>query len=214
MDLPETPRCSWQKFREGNKDILLEIYQNNYVHLMNYGVRLSTDRAFIHDCLMEMLLALWEKRESLPEVSNVRGYLTISLKRIILGKFKHQKWKESKHASILSESDQFESPYEDYLTALQSNEATRRVVLNCMNKLTSRQKELLRLKFFDDYSYDEIAEMGKITKRTAYNIIHDGLKILKTELQKNKIDLTAFEVLLIGFTLFSLTEHVADKISL
>jgi DNA-directed RNA polymerase specialized sigma24 family protein len=38
---------------------------------------------------------------------------------------------------------------------------------------------LLRLKFFEDLDYEEIACQCGITKRTAYNIIHSALRTLK-----------------------------------
>ncbi|MNL43391.1 RNA polymerase sigma factor [compost metagenome] len=52
-----------------------------------------------------------------------------------------------------------------------------------MEVLTEREKELIRLKFFDDLDYDEIAVKCGITKRTAYNITHDALKKLRESLK-------------------------------
>ena len=44
------------------------------------------------------------------------------------------------------------------------------------------------MKFFEDIDYNEIARSCNITRRTAYNIIHDSLKILKAELYKMEKD--------------------------
>ena len=72
-----------------------------------------------------------------------------------------------------------ECSYEEYLVKLQHNKELKDRLEKALGQLTQREKELMRLKFFEDLDYDEIAARCNITKRTAYNIIHAALKTLK-----------------------------------
>ncbi|HRN56947.1 MAG TPA: sigma-70 family RNA polymerase sigma factor, partial [Agriterribacter sp.] len=67
----------------------------------------------------------------------------------------------------------------EYIVELQHNKEMKEKLMNAVAQLTQREKELLKLKFFEDLDYDEIAARCKITKRTAYNIIHQSLKSLR-----------------------------------
>ncbi|MCK7554022.1 sigma-70 family RNA polymerase sigma factor [Chitinophaga sedimenti] len=73
--------------------------------------------------------------------------------------------------------------HEEYLSAIEGNDELTEAFARAFRQLTQRQQQLLRMKFFDNLDYDHIAQTCGITKRTAYNIIHDALKQLKQELK-------------------------------
>jgi RNA polymerase sigma-70 factor (ECF subfamily) len=81
-----------------------------------------------------------------------------------------------------------ELPYEEYIIRLQSDELTRHKLLKALEKLTDREKELLRLRFFEDLDYDAISLQCGITKRTAYNIIYHALQVLKADFTNTTSD--------------------------
>jgi RNA polymerase sigma-70 factor (ECF subfamily) len=88
---------------------------------------------------------------------------------------------------------------------LQTNEGLKKKLNKAFAKLTPRQKQLLQMKFFDDVDYDEIANVCNITRRTAYNIIHDSLKILRAELykiEKDHIEINSSTLLMIALFLW------------
>jgi hypothetical protein len=61
------------------------------------------------------------------------------------------------------------------------------------------------MKFFEDVDYDEIARLCNISRRTAYNIIHDSLKILRAELyqiEKGHIEINSSTLLTVAITLW------------
>lgn len=61
----------WQTFREGDSyafEQLLELY---YPLLLNYGNRLSKDREFVKDCLHDLFVELWNRKENLTTVENL-----------------------------------------------------------------------------------------------------------------------------------------------
>jgi RNA polymerase sigma-70 factor (ECF subfamily) len=48
-----------------------------------------------------------------------------------------------------------------------------------MQQLSQRQIEIIRMKFFENKSYEEISALTTTTPRTIYNQVYDSLKILR-----------------------------------
>jgi RNA polymerase sigma factor (sigma-70 family) len=192
MSDSDSHKMVWEKFINGDENALLELYDHHYLGLINYGCMLIEDRELVNDCFMDMLIQFWNKRTTLPIVNNVRSYLMTSFRRVVLHKLESEKKREKKQKESLQSSEQYQISYEDYIVHMQSDKDLKIKIAAALNKLTERQLELIRLKFFEDLDYDDIAEKCRITKRTAYNIIYDAIKILKEELndgQNNRFSL-------------------------
>ena len=198
---------TWRLFAAGSHDALNDIYKQHYLGLINYGIKLTDDRPYANDCIVEMLLGLWEKRDKLPEVENVRSYLLTCLRTVIFQKIRSEKIGEVKETYAQSLSEKNDLPYEDYITKLQSDSIIKARLSKSLNKLTDRQKELLAYRFFEDLDYDDIALKCGISKRTAYNIVYDALKILKEDLKKEGKDGFYHLLSLINLGILSATLH-------
>jgi RNA polymerase sigma-70 factor (ECF subfamily) len=170
----------WARLRTGDREALLSLYNQHYVGLMNYGLKLTGDRELTNDCITQILLRLWDKRQQLSVVENPRSYLLTCLRHELFAERRAETARTAGSRGLQKIIDASEPSYEEYIIQLQTNKALAEKLTRALNRLTSREKELLRLKFFDDLDYDEIASRCGITKRTAYNIIHSALKMLKT----------------------------------
>jgi len=134
-----------------------------------------------NDCITQVLLKLWDKRASLSPVSNLRSYLLSCLRNELYAELKSESTRLARARSIQRFFGDAEPSYEESLIEGQTNKALRDHLERVFKRLTNREKELLRLKFFEDLDYAEIATRCHITKRTAYNIIHTALKTLKAD---------------------------------
>lgn len=193
----DSHRLVWDKFIDGDENALLELYNQHYLGLINYGRMIIDDNDFVNDCFMDMLIDFWKKHKTLSKVDNVRSYLMTSFRRHILHKIESEKKRTKKEIESQRLSEQYEISTEDYIIRIQSDQGLKNRVTKALGHLTERQVELIRLKFFEDLDYDEIAEKCQITKRTAYNIIYDALQTLKEELQDDKQGGISMNLLLI-----------------
>lgn len=175
----ESHTNTWKKFREGDKDALLILYNEHYIGLMNYGLKVTSNREMTKDAITQILLRLWDNRSSLPDVINIRSYLLTTLRRELLAEIKMENKRHSKYTEAGQNLPAEEKSYEEVIIQLQQNNELNHKLLSALKTLTSREKELLQLKFFEDLDYEDIAERCLISKRTAYNIIHRALKTLK-----------------------------------
>lgn len=209
MEAPNLHRITWLEFKSGSEKALHNLYKQHYLGLINYGIKLNGDRQYSNDCIIEMLLGLWEKRTKLPDVENVRSYLLTCLRTTILQHIRSDKLRgiKERHAHTLTE--QQELSYEDHITRIQTDLIIKNKLIKSLNKLTERQKELLQLKFFDNLDYDEIAAKCNISKRTAYNIVYDALKIMKDNLKKEGNEDSSYLLSVVSLLLCALEAYIS-----
>jgi RNA polymerase sigma factor (sigma-70 family) len=173
----ENSNTIWCQLRNGDPDALLGLYREHYVGLLNYGLKLSGDHQLTRDCITQMLLNLHRNHKRLPDVMNCRSYLLTSLRNEIFGDVRLRK-RRHELEQHLAQNDN-ECSYEELLIARQSVQEEKERLRQAMGDLSPREKELLKMRYFDDRSYDEIAAECGISKRTAYNIINAALKRMK-----------------------------------
>ena len=171
----------WAGLKAGDKNALLALYKHYYVDMMNFAVRLTGDRELSSGCLTQTLICLWDKRLQLPVVHHLRAYLLTCLRHEIYSVVRHER-RLRLQTAVLGRLHTEETSYEDQLIENQSGELMRQLLSAAMDGLTVREKELLRLRFFEDLDYKTIARRCGITKRTAYNTIHEALRHLRTAL--------------------------------
>jgi len=176
---------AWSAFIEGKENAFHHLYRLHYVGLINYCSRLTGSRESANDFVIEMLLNLWEKRDRLPMVNNVRSYLLSCVRATVLQHLRSEKRRMNREIELSLDANP-EISYEDYLTNAQTESDLKIRLANALIKLTPRQKELLELKFVYNLDYNEIAQQCGITKRTAYNIVFDALTLLKKDFERDK----------------------------
>ena len=174
----------WKLLQSGDQSALLALYQRHYTGLINFGFKVCGDKDLSNDCVIKILLRLWDQRQRLPDVTNVRAYLLTCLRHEIAHELQNSLRNTQKNAAFLQQ-EVLQPSYEDVLIGTQSNAELKKKLTRAFEVLTDREKQLLQMKFYDGMDYDEIAAHCGISKRTAYNIIHNALKSLKQELWKN-----------------------------
>lgn len=189
----------WGLLKKGDQGALLALYQQHYTGLINYGFKICGDKELSNDCIIKVLIRLWDDRETLPDVKQVRSYLMTCVRNEILHELKTTNLQQLKLKKLNTGSIDVELPYEEMIIRIQSDSELKKKLLRAFKSLSAREKELLQMKFYDDMDYDAIAAHCNITKRTAYNIIHGALKRLKNELHSSNINLVElYPALLIG----------------
>ena len=173
---------TWNALRNGEHSALEDLYNQHYIGLLNYGVKLVQQREVVRDSIFQLFLHLWDNHQKLAEVRNVRSYLITCLHRELLAWIRKNRNKTISGVSWAELYPETEFSYEEHLVRTQQNEELRATIRIAFDKLSRREKELLQLKFFEDHDYDEIARRCNISKRTAYNIVHAALKTLKQTL--------------------------------
>lgn len=172
----------WNEIRYGNERALYQLYMSSYDYLLRYGLHIAGDRTKAMDGINEVFIEIWIKRDRLQDVKEIRGYLFVIYKRKLLQMIHH------KHPVYNLPGDEFlpalqnDSSYEDMLVAMQSEEESKARMRHALMKLTSRQKELIQMRFYESMSMEAISDKLHISLRTIYNTLHAAIGILRKEM--------------------------------
>ena len=165
----------WDSIKRGDKESYIELYDRFYQRLYIYGFKISRNKELVKDCIQEMFLEIWNKREGLKSVDAIQPYLLTYLRRKI--------YKELKRDEILSSEnfipEESDASYEEMLLINEYYEEKRLKLQLELENLTPTQKSILKMLYYEGMSHDEIAEYTSSSKRTIYNHIHQAFETLR-----------------------------------
>ena len=168
----------WLCMVGGDQNAFLTIYQNHYQALFSYGFSITTDKELTKDCIQELFLEIWKTRITLnKDVGNIRSYLFTWLRRKIL--YALSRLAKAKSLVAMQDASLNQSCYVELLVAFQQSEEKKEHLRGALKKLTKKQLEIIRLKFFDNLSYADIASKTSLTPRTVYNLIYEAIRHLR-----------------------------------
>ncbi|GAB2808247.1 RNA polymerase sigma factor [Ferruginibacter profundus] len=173
----------WLGLKQGDKEMFLALYKKYYHTLLFIGLKEMKDAQLVKDTIQQLFLYLWEKRETIQEANNVKCYLVTSFLRKLTAD-----WKKSKQPGALqvvwnSYPDEDPQPNpEEKLIRKDEQSHLFKLLMDRINELPNRQKELIVLKFYEGLTYEEIVQRTGLSHRTVYNKIHEGLKKLKSDM--------------------------------
>lgn len=168
----------WQEYRAGDIYALANLMERSYPDLFNWGMRLHNDREFVKDCIQEMFLSLWKMQETIASVENVRSYMLVVLKSRMLRELSK---KERKLHVSLTEDYAFSVEYSADLRLIDEEHEVYqlRKLEQVMNQLPARQKELIYLRFYQNLSFEQIAEVMQLGRQSVYNLLQKSLLSLR-----------------------------------
>lgn len=168
----------WQEYRAGDMYALAKIMQSYYADLFHWGMRLQADREFVKDCLQEVFVNLWRVQQTVRPVENVRSYLLVVLKTRIL---RELSTKHNTRQVTLSDEYTFSVEFgADIRLIDEENEIYQiRKLEHSINHLPDRQKELIYLRFYQDLSFEQIADVMHLGRQSVYNLLQKSLNSLR-----------------------------------
>ncbi|WP_254412673.1 RNA polymerase sigma factor [Dyadobacter diqingensis] len=169
----------WKAFKSGDESAFGEIYETHIQGLLNYGNKINSNRQLVQDAIQDLFIELWNSRERLSNTDSVKFYLFRSL-RNKLSKF-------SKDISHIPLDNAFETLSDPSVTfhffdeEIESERIER--LQKAILKLSRRQQEAINLRYFHNFSNEEIAEMMSLNYQSACKLIYGGLKFLKENIK-------------------------------
>lgn len=175
----------WKSFKQGTENAFDQIYIKYFPELLNYGLKFRYDKEFIKDCIQELFEELCIKRKKLGTTNSIRYYLFLSLKRKILKKLKYQK--QTIGLEDLNEQYTFDAEFtiENNIIYKEFDQEKRNRLQFALNQLSSRQKEVIYLRFYSQLDIDEVSTMMDLKKQSVRNLLFESINKLRTHLLKD-----------------------------
>lgn len=172
----------WRNIRKGDADAMKTLYQQSFQELYAYGFRIIADKDLVKDCLHEVFCEIWLKRKTITEVVYIKSYLKTCVRNRLFKEIAESKnleaWDEEQTKEM--EGDQ---SYEFLLIQSQEGEERRIKIGAALDQLTKMQRTIVKMKFYDGLSYEQIAIQLKLKPRTVYNHIFIALGTLRAALK-------------------------------
>lgn len=172
----------WSEFLKGNDNAFKEVYDLYAAALMRYGFKFTQDEDIISETVQDLFVKLWKNRKTIRHTPSVKNYLYKSYRRLLVEKL---------HFSarviafpITEEIIQFNFELgHDQILMRKERQAELQIALEkALSQMSNRQREIIYLKFYEDMSYDEIAELLGITVKGTYKLLYRALDSLRDNL--------------------------------
>ncbi|QKZ11213.1 RNA polymerase sigma factor [Spirosoma sp. KUDC1026] len=166
----------WQQFRKGDTVALGQLSKKYYRSLFNYATRFTRDTMLIEDCIQDMFLKLWERRGFVGDTQSVKFYLLKTLRHQLIKHHQHQlpedAWDESNEQAD-------EETIESQLISQENWSSTTQQLNNRLSALPKRQREALYLRYYENLSYEQIAQTMNINAQSVANLLQNSLRRLR-----------------------------------
>lgn len=167
----------WNGLRLEDPEALRQIVLKYSDKLLDYGFRFIPDEELVKDCVQDVFHLLWSKRTSLKEVSFPKAYLMKSLRNKMMRE--KDKWNIGNE---IEELDSQNLPPEFIIqldeTNLLSDDLNAKLQ-EYIAKLSTRQKEVLYLRFYEGIKPKDIAVLMNINTQSVYNLMQSSLLSLR-----------------------------------
>lgn len=165
----------WDSFVQGDKEALGVLFKRYYTLLYQYGNKICPDKIVLEDAIQELFTELWQKKSTQP-IQSVKAYLLQSLKYKLYKSFRNKKL--VLHVEEDS-NEPFELSHESFLISKEEDEEKLKKIVDAINQLPVRQKEIIYLKIYKGLSYEEISEIMQINYQVVRNLLCQALKTFR-----------------------------------
>lgn len=165
-------------FKAGDVHAFSKLYDLHVNILYNYGCRLTTDMDLLKDCIQDVFIKIYNKRNELDAVMNFKSYLFISLKNKLCDESRKRVHLSCVAVDELDVScgDTVENDYIEF----EKNNLNNAHVNDMLNKLSPRQRKAIELYYLDEKKYEDICEILNMNYQSVRNLIHRGITKLRT----------------------------------
>jgi RNA polymerase sigma factor (sigma-70 family) len=173
-----TEKELWGRFLGGDEVAYGQILKQYSSKMFSYGCRMCADDDLVKDCIQEIFLTLWNNKSNLSPTDSITWYLLKCTKTSIIREQK--KWLKSVELADEYVFD-VEFDIETKIIADLDNLKIADKIKSIINQLPPRQKEILYLRFYENFTLAEIAELMDISSQSVYNLLQKAYKSFRAE---------------------------------
>ncbi|MCC6287324.1 MAG: sigma-70 family RNA polymerase sigma factor [Chitinophagaceae bacterium] len=171
----------WKELKQGNPEALGYLYDTYIDRLFHTAFKMTDNRELAKDALQEVFIEIWHYRNSIGEVNHSHSYLAKVLKSIIL-----KKVKTKMIINALSDNDhgtEHDDNIEQIIISADFATEQKGRLQKALSQLTSRQKQVVRLRFFEGLTYEQIAVKLSMNYQSVNNLAFRAMLNLRKQMQ-------------------------------
>jgi len=167
----------WEGTLGGSERNYAELHANLYPKLFVFASRMLADEEVVNDLLQDLFVKFWENKQKIGTIKYVEAYFYRSARSIVLNHIRMTKHREAK-LTLMPEPESVFSA-EDIIVAHESDSLIKQQMVVALNSLPVKQREILIMRFYDELSYPQIAEILKIRYQSVINHVYRAVQTLR-----------------------------------
>lgn len=151
------------------------LFRRHYSLLYQYGLKICKDHGVVEDNIQELFIELWRTKPDIA-MRSLKAYLLQSLK------FKLYKTFRNRHTTLEIENiknESFELSYETFLINAEDDHERSKKILEALNALSPRQKEVIYLKIYKGLNYEEVSEIMQLNYQVTRNLLYQAVRAIR-----------------------------------
>jgi len=166
----------WEGLKADDVQALKALYQLYQQDLFQYGKRMTKDEQLIEDALQDTFLSLWKYRRTASMPTALKPYMLKVFRNELLRLFR-----ERSAMLYTDESPEFSFEIAFDQKIVEGEEAGKLSadINKALQQLTSRQRELIYYRFYENLSFEEIAGLMNMQTRATYKLAARALAALR-----------------------------------
>jgi RNA polymerase sigma factor (sigma-70 family) len=172
----------WHFYKEGDVKALESLYERYQTPLSNYGFRFTPDYACIEETLEELFLRLWQQREWIAKPAVIKQYLYLTFRRSLLQRLEYglPRYGEAQNEELIPFNIELNGDHpwvaKERMLALADKAG------HLLPSLSNRQREALFLKFYEELSYEQIADIMHMSMNSARRLLYQAIEYFRNKL--------------------------------
>jgi RNA polymerase sigma factor (sigma-70 family) len=169
----------WRLFLQGNEEAFETIFRTHNDMLYRYGSAITPHSEVVEDSIQDIFIELWNSRERLKETDSIRFYLFKVLRRKIYRNLDLRIDLRDDFSDLIVGKEA--SPEGIIISDEHQTERLKRLS-EAILLLPPRQREVIELRFYHGFAYEQIAELTDINLQSVHNNMHRALTNLRQRL--------------------------------
>lgn len=154
------------------------LYDKHINGLFAFGSKFTSDREALKDCIQDVFVKLFTRKEGLGAINNIESYLYISLRNRINDEFRRNV--KLCDNEITDANMQVVAEYDEYYhERMERQLALTDSVKKYFEKLSPRQRQIINLYYLEHRKYDDICRIMGINYQSVRNLMHRSISRLR-----------------------------------
>lgn len=179
----------WRAIKLGDPAALNKLLNKYYEDLFFYGLKLTGNQGHVADTIQDLFANVWETRKRISEVAHVKAYLFAALRNNLLKPNPKDIFVRTDPAISLNRDHGFDISPEDIYLDKESQLKNIKIVKKLLAELSPKQKEIIYLKFYSNYSNIEISRILAIKKQSVANLLARTINLLRKKKKQSKLSI-------------------------
>lgn len=151
-----------------------ELYNKHIDQLFAFGSRFTSNREMLKDCIQDVFVKLYTRRDDLSPIDNVDNYLYISLRNRIHDEFRRNG--KISGDEVNDTNMQAVAEFEEYYQErMERQQVLTNSVEKYFDKLSPRQRQIINLYYIEQRKYEDICHIMGINYQSVRNLMHRSI---------------------------------------